>query len=247
MSELTVTFLGSGDAFSSGGRLNTCILVEGEDKRFLLDCGASSLAAMKSQGVDPKSIDTILITHLHGDHFGGLPFMIIEARFVSPRERPLTVVGPPGLEQRVIAAMEMLYPNSSQALDFVDVVFIEIYAGKTSTIGELQVTPYEVIHPSGAPSYALRVEYADKVITYSGDTEWTDVLPVAARDAHLFICEAGFYDRLVPNHLSYATLLARREEFTCKQFVLTHMSDEMLAQLPDIEFDFAADGKSFVV
>ena len=247
MSELTVTFLGSGDAFSSGGRLNTCILVEGEGQRFLLDCGASSLAAMKSQGVDPDSIDTILITHLHGDHFGGVPFLIIEARFVSQRERPLTVVGPPGLEQRVLAALEVLYPGSSQALEFVDVVFIEIDAGETSTIGELQVTPYEVIHPSGAPSYALRVEYAGKVITYSGDTEWTDVLPVAARDADLFICEAGFYDRLVPNHLSYTTLLARREEFTCNQIVLTHMSDEMLAQLPDIDFDFAADGKSFSV
>ena len=208
MSTRTVTFLGSGAALSSAGRLNTCILVEGEGKRFLLDCGAASLAAMKSHGVDPASIDTILITHLHGDHLGGVPFLIIEARFVSQRERPLTVVGPPGLGQRVLAAMEVLYPKSSRALEFVDVVFIEIDTEETSTIGALQVTPYEVIQPSGASSYALRVGYSGKVITYSGDAEWTDVLPVAARDADLFICEAGFYERPVPYHLSYTTLLA---------------------------------------
>lgn len=90
MGDVRIRFLGSGDAFGSGGRLQTCIHVEGGGTQFLVDCGASSLIAMKRVGVDPTSIDVALITHLHGDHFGGLPFLILDAQF-SRRSRPLTI------------------------------------------------------------------------------------------------------------------------------------------------------------
>ena len=80
---MRLQFLGSGDAFGSGGRFNMCILVESEATRFLVDCGASSLIAMKRLGVSPNSIDTILITHLHADHFGGLPFFILNEQFLK--------------------------------------------------------------------------------------------------------------------------------------------------------------------
>ena len=73
---MRLQFLGSGDAFGSGGRFNTCMLVESEFGAFLIDCGASSLIAMRKYGIDPNRIDTVFISHLHGDHFGGLPFLI---------------------------------------------------------------------------------------------------------------------------------------------------------------------------
>src|SRR5215212_4543910 len=101
MAGVTVRFLGSGDAFGSGGRLQTCILLEADGGRVLLDCGASSLIALKRFGVDPGLIDAVLITHLHGDHFGGLPFLVLDAQF-SRRERPLVVAGPPGGEERAV-------------------------------------------------------------------------------------------------------------------------------------------------
>jgi hypothetical protein len=44
---MRLQFLGSGDALGSGGRFNTCILVESETGAFLIDCGASSLIAMR--------------------------------------------------------------------------------------------------------------------------------------------------------------------------------------------------------
>ena len=78
--KMNVRFLGSGDAFGSGGRFQTCIQVssEGSDAAHLLvDCGASSLVAMKRYGVETSDIDAIVLSHLHGDHFGVLPFFIL--------------------------------------------------------------------------------------------------------------------------------------------------------------------------
>jgi ribonuclease BN (tRNA processing enzyme) len=111
MHDVSVQFLGSGDALGSGGRLQTCIYVEASDTRCLLDCGASSLIAMKRWGVEPALIDIILLTHLHGDHFGGVPFFIVEAQLISKRTRPLVVAGPPGLVTRMRQAIEVMLPG----------------------------------------------------------------------------------------------------------------------------------------
>ena len=90
-----VQFVGSGDAFGSGGRFNTCFHVAGREFSFLIDCGASSLVAMKRFGIDCNSIDLIVLTHYHADHCGGVPFFILDARFLARRTRPLTIAGPP--------------------------------------------------------------------------------------------------------------------------------------------------------
>src|SRR5207245_8976218 len=90
---LQVQFLGSGDAFGSGCRLQTCILVKGAGEPLLLDCGATSLVAMKRSGVEPNEIGLVLLSHLHGDHFGGLPFLVLDGQF-SRRTKPLVIYGP---------------------------------------------------------------------------------------------------------------------------------------------------------
>ena len=70
---LTVRFVGSGDSFGSGGRFQTCIVVDGPGSRFA-DSAPSSLIALAQQGIEHNSLDAILLTHLHGDHCGGVPF-----------------------------------------------------------------------------------------------------------------------------------------------------------------------------
>ena len=84
---MKIQFLGCGDAFGAGGRFNTCFMVDAADTRFLIDCGATSLVAMNRLGVDPNTIDKILLTHLHGDHYGGVPFMLVHAHSASKRDR----------------------------------------------------------------------------------------------------------------------------------------------------------------
>jgi ribonuclease BN (tRNA processing enzyme) len=61
---LRLRFLGSGDAFGSGGRLQTCLCLEGPGGRVLIDCGATALVAMKRAGIDPASVGSVLLSHL---------------------------------------------------------------------------------------------------------------------------------------------------------------------------------------
>jgi ribonuclease BN (tRNA processing enzyme) len=246
MSSVEVLFLGTGDAFGSGGRFQTCFHVQSGATRFLIDCGASSLIAMRRFGVDPSLLDIILLSHLHGDHFGGLPFIVLDAQF-SRRTRPLLVAGPPGVEARVREAMEVLFPGSSRIERGFAVEFAELAERRETILGSLSVVPYEVVHPSGAPSFALRVTCGGKVIGYSGDTAWTDSLVDAARGADLFICEAYFFEKKINYHLDYRTLKERRAQLGCRSLILTHMSDDMLQRLQGLDVDWAEDGKRIVV
>ena len=247
MGEVTVRFLGSGDAFGSGGRLQACLYVQSDEARFLIDCGASSLIAMKRFGVDPGLIDIILISHLHGDHFGGLPFLILDAQLITRRTRPLLVAGPPGLAARTREAMEVLFPGSSRTEQKFAIDFVELPDRTETAIGPLTVTPYEVVHASGAPPYALRVSCGGKVIAYSGDTEWTDALTEAARAADLFVCEAYFFDKRVKFHLDYRTLMDQWERLGCRRLILTHLSDDMLRRLDSLDAEWAEDGKEVLL
>jgi ribonuclease BN (tRNA processing enzyme) len=242
MGRVSVQFLGSGDAFGSGGRFQACILVRSDNGAFLLDCGASSLIAMKRFGVDPNSIDAILISHLHGDHFGGLPFFVLDAQF-SHRREPLVIAGPPGIEERVRHAMEVFFPGSAETKQRFEIRFMELVEGTAHAIQAITLTPYAAIHASGAAAYALRVHVGEKIIAYSGDTEWTDTLLSAADGADVFICESYFFDKQVRNHLDYATLMSQRGRLTCKRLVLTHMNVDMLARVAELGIETAQDGK----
>lgn len=227
---LQLRFLGCGDAFASGGRFNTCFLVEATDDSFLIDCGASSLVAMRRFGVDPNRIGKAFLSHLHGDHFGGLVFFLLDAQHVSRRQRPLTIAGPRGLADRLEAAREALFPQSSKRPLRFELHLHELDIGRRDEVEGVAVTPFAADHSSGAPSLALRLEVDGRTIAYSGDTAWTDTLVDAARGADLFVCEASFRGRKVTGHMDVDDLLAHLSEIGAARVFLTHMGDEVLAQ-----------------
>jgi ribonuclease BN (tRNA processing enzyme) len=237
-----VHFLGCGDAFGSGGQLQTCFLVSTAQDSFIVDCGASTLIALKAARISPNDITKIFITHLHGDHFGGIPFFILDAQLVSKRTQPLTIVGPPCLEERVYSAMEIFFPRSSQVKRKFEIRFLELMPRQPQEVDGVLTTAFPVIHFSGAPSYALRLECDGSCIVYSGDTEWTETLLEAAAGADLFICEAYYYEKLMKFHLDYKSLLSHFPEFSCKRIVLTHMNDDLLSRLEQVELETARDG-----
>jgi ribonuclease BN (tRNA processing enzyme) len=239
---MQLRFIGCGDAFGSGGRYNTCFHVTGERCNFLVDCGASSLPALKRQGVVCDEIDLILITHFHGDHFGGVPFLLLDAQFTR-RTRPLVIAGPEGIEMRLEQVMEALFENSSKRKRGFDLDLVALKPEVTQSFGAVNVTPFPVVHgESGGPFLGYRVEAEGRVIAYTADTEWTETLIPLGRDADLFIAEASYYERVVKNHLSLKTLEAHLSEIKPKRLVLTHMSDDMLGRLDTLGYVTASDG-----
>src|SRR5215469_16875858 len=205
--ELTVTFAGSGDAFGSGGRYQACIHLQPGSgiAPVLLDCGATSLTALKQLRLDPGEVTTVFVSHLHGDHFGGLPFLILDGQF-SRRTAPLTIAGPPGITGRLTDTMECLFPGSSSARRRFDIRTVEIEPGTTTAVADMTVAAWEVDHPSGAPPLALRLDLAGKTIAYTGDTAWTDALIECSAGADLLIAEAYYRDKNIPHHLAQADL-----------------------------------------
>ena len=234
-------FLGSGDAFGSGGRLQTCLCLEGPGSPVLIDCGATALVAMKRAGIDPRSVGHVLVSHLHGDHFGGIPFLVHDGQFTR-RESPLVVAGPPGTPERVTAAMEVLFPGSSRTVRRFTTDLVELAPGIPTLVGSLTVTGFPIEHASGAPSYALRVESAGRTVAYSGDTEWCAGLVAAARGADLFVCEAYTFEARVRYHLDHATLARNLERIGARRVILTHLGPDMLAHRHEAAAECADDG-----
>jgi ribonuclease BN (tRNA processing enzyme) len=237
-----ITFVGSGDAFAGGGRFQACIHLAADGAEpLLLDCGATSLVALKRIDIDPASIGHVALSHLHGDHFGGLPWLILDGQFAK-RTRPLEIIGPPGTQRHLDEAFEALYPGAVHADRPFRTLFREFVEGNEEEFGPARITAYPVLHTPSTMPHALRLEYAGKAIAYSGDTEWTDTLIEASRDADLFICECNFFETKAPGHLDYQTLREHRRRLSAKRIVLTHMSDAMLARASDLEFETAYDG-----
>src|SRR5918996_18460 len=222
MDQVSVRVLGCGDAFGSGGRFQTCFMVTSKNGCCLIDCGATAMVAMRRFEVDPSSIDT---------------------QFISRRERPLTIAGPPETRLRLLAALDVMFPGSASMDWRFPLRFTELTAGRTTRLGPFAITPFAVVHPSGAPAFALRLEVADRIIAYSGDTEWAESLIDAGRAADILISECYSFEEKPKFHLSYNTLISNLQRLEAKRILLTHMGEDMLARLDQLSIDAAEDGQ----
>lgn len=225
---MQVTVIGCSDAFGSGGRLQTSYLVEHEGGRFLIDCGATALIGLAREAIDPNSVDTIFISHLHGDHFAGLVWWLIHAIHVTKRTAPLTVTGPVGIEQRFNTAAEALFPGATTTPRPFQLRFLTYRERAPLTVGDVTVTPFEVRHPSGAPPYALRLTCGGRTLAFSGDTEWVDCLIDVADGADLYITECYAFESEARFHMNWRTIEAALPRLRAKRVILTHMGPEML-------------------
>ncbi len=232
---MRLTVLGSGDAFGSGGRFNASFLIEAAESKLLLDCGASTLVALNTRSVDPSLIDGIVLSHLHGDHFGGLPFLLLEAQHLSHRQRPLLIAGPPGTKARLDAALDVLFPRSRENSWRFDWRVIELAVGEAHHLLGTTITTAEVLHQSGAPSTAVRLIDGSATLAYSGDTEWTDALVPIADGADLFIVECYNYDRQVTGHMAWTILRQKLDILRAKAIMITHMNPTMLAHIAEAQ------------
>ena len=234
--------LGCGDAFGSGGRNNSGYLVEAEDRLFFLDCGPTTLPAMKRTGFSPERLDAVFLSHLHGDHCGGLPFFFIDDLYEHARAQALHIAGPPGTEERVRGLFELMFGDTSRARRLPPTEFHILMPDREEIIEGIRVYPFRVPHQVREISLGLKISYQGKSLLYSGDSAWTDLFIQHCRGADLFLCECSFFDREAANHMSYRRIEENLSRLACRRLVLTHLGEEMLARKGEVKVCLAEDG-----
>ena len=240
MSRLRV--LGSGDAFNAAGALHSAYLLEGPENNLLLECGPSVLAGLKRASIDTSTIDAVLISHLHGDHFGGIPFLYLEYVFANPRSRPLIIAGPPGLENSVRTIYETMYSEEIFQKIHFELRYVEIGPDEEHEIAGFRVCAFEVPHTAQPYSLGYAITAADgRSLVFSGDSAWTEEFINRSRGADLFLCECCWIKPGVPIHLSYEELIAHADRFECRRILLTHAGEEVRAE-SGLQLDVAYDG-----
>ncbi len=216
---LYITFLGSGNAFAPG-RYWSSFLV---NDRYLFDPSPIVLPHMKMLGRDPNEIDLIFVTHFHADHWFGLPFLLLEYAELSGRQRPLTIVGPPGIEGRARAVTEAGYPNVFRKGGY-ELRWIEAGDGLEGEAAGVAFRAIEVKHAEGLACFGYRARLGDRTLSYSGDTVMCDALLPLAEGADVFVVECSCWDNGCGPHLSPADIVElRRRIAPSTRFVLTHL------------------------
>ncbi len=247
---MKITILGSGDAFGTGGRLQTAMHLASGDEQILIDCGATAQLALARAEIDPNRISTIVLSHLHGDHFAGVVWFVMHAHYVSQRRTPLTIVGPRGTRERLAIASEVLFPGAASRHYAFEINYLEHVETAALEVSGITISSFRVSHSSGAVPYALRLSHNNRVFAFSGDTAWTPTLLEASHEADLFVCECYGYEGETPGHVSWDVLKKHLPEITAKCILLTHMGPAMLANLEHIQaprVGFSEDGAVFEI
>lgn len=240
-----LTVLGSGDAFSGGGRGSAAYIVEDAHGRLLVDCGPTVPHALKARGLTPAAIPHLLVTHLHGDHIAGLPFVILSGMYEEPERGPLELCGPPLLARQSEALFATCYPDVVGRPRPFRLEYREIAPGGQAFLGGRRVTAFRMHHMSGEyDCLGYRIETSGRVVAFTGDTGAEAPLQDLARDADLFVCECTNPAGVAGGkHLSTDDIRRLRSGWSARRVLLTHLSArarEEARSIPDVEL--ADDG-----
>lgn len=240
---MKVTFLGTGDAFHGGGRRHSSLLVEDEIGRFLVDCGATTPLALAHHQVDPRSLDAVILTHLHGDHFVGLAFLLVDTIYERKRERPLVIAGPAGTRDRVEALLSLTYSGAARRPRPFQTNYQRLRPEQETDVAGRRVLALRANHMSvDDEALCLRINSGAKVLAVSGDTAETPELERIAAGADLFVCECTLEnpDEAVL-HLSVSDIERLAPRWRARKLALTHLSQASRDKARSVEGLFVAD------
>ncbi|WP_320172017.1 ribonuclease Z [Maridesulfovibrio sp.] len=243
------TFLGVGSAFDAE-RTSTSILIESGSRSALLDCGFNAGHAFAQKASNPAELDMLWISHFHGDHFFGVPFLL-GFLFSTGRQKTLHICGPAGLEQKIRDLTALAYPHLMDKIPF-DILFEEFNSGDMKSVAGFRIGVCNVEH--SPPALAVRIEIDEKSVFYSGDGSVTAECAALAYRADLGIMEAQQLSTPVKGHstvtqvIEFASIakigqvaLVHLDPFmrTCKKVDLQHILDTS----ESVEFFLPEDGQ----
>lgn len=244
MGELVLKVIGCGDAMGSGGRNNTCFLVDDIYGRFAIDFGATSLTALNAMAIAPDTIGAVYLTHLHGDHFGALPNLLLLREFESKSDATLSIIGPIGTKDRLVKLCEAMFPGMWKTQWRFPLEIIEAETGAAFDHMGRRILTQAVTHYAGPEaSTAIRIETGTHKIAYSGDTGWNDNLIEISAGTDLFLCDCfDRFDAPFEGHMSYETLLGKSAQLGTKRLMMTHLGPHMIASAESFAIEQAQDG-----
>jgi ribonuclease BN (tRNA processing enzyme) len=237
---MELVFLGTGNAFASGGRNAMAILLRIGPRGVLLDCGPTTLVALKKAGLAPADVDFVLLSHLHGDHYAGVPFLLCHERYEGKRAKPLTVFGPRGAATAVETAASLFFPGIAPYPFRFETKDLD--PGEERREDEIRFRPFQVDHFSRGVAFGYRLEVEGKTLVFSGDTAWTEALSRETQRADLLICECSSFEIPLELHMSHRDLLANRDRIGARRILLVHPGDDVIAREEELAFELARDG-----
>ena len=194
---LRVVILGSGTPRLDIDRFSQSILVEAGDERLLFDTGRGTAIRLSQMNVNLSSINNIFFTHLHSDHIVGFPDVLMTG-WVYQREKTLNIFGPSGTKNFVDNIKDAFNEDIKIRLEKPEELKIlglntyvkEISGGLVYKSKNVEVHSINVDHGGGVEhAYGYKINYKDKSVVISGDTNYSEELVNAANNVDVLIHE----------------------------------------------------------
>ncbi|MDL2225265.1 MBL fold metallo-hydrolase [Eubacteriales bacterium OttesenSCG-928-M02] len=180
---MRLTVIGKYGPYPRKGCSTTSYLLEVEEQRFLLDCGAGTASYLEA---DVTRLTAIFLSHLHADHVSDLLLLNQMLGVINPAIRiPVYVQRIPGPVYQYLSTMDVLF------LQPIDI-------GEAYAFGDVKVEFCPMVHP--LPSVAMAVEGEGKRFVYTGDTQYHKGLLHFAMDADGILMDTAFPQNMLPEN-----------------------------------------------
>jgi len=197
---MDIQFLGIGSAINSSN--NYCSFLIGNS--VLIDAAPSVSVQLLKNEIPLSELDSIIITHLHGDHYFGLPFLLIEYLF-HKRDKPLKIYGPVELEERTNELLKLAYADTppKELIENSKPEFHIIYSGSTIEMGNGYKFKFVKVKHGQTETYGFHFEFSGTAGFYSADTEYVTEIDNIISDVDFCILDGTTYNFSIPGHMSY--------------------------------------------
>jgi len=220
--QMEITFLGSSNAFAAEGRYFSSFLVDG---KYLFDAPPTLLPQIKQLHVPLTDIEVVFLTHHHGDHFMGMPFLFLEYMYMTERTNDLFIVGPPGVRDWIEDFSDRCYPNITRDAGYKR-IYVDAAPGKEQTAGPVTFWSVPMCHVTEhMDAFGYRARINGKTVAYTGDTMFCEEVISLAEGTDVLVLDCTYTEGCGPEHMGIDDVKVIRKRIAPDtKIVLTHLN-----------------------